>query len=179
MGKSSKAADGAWQSTVHLPEQQFIPVTQGGQRAKFLNHGWDVHPFSCIPQNISPETTLLSQMLPQKRSNGLIWLCPVSISGAGDTWTGLAPVPRVWGFRPSCSLCSSHGFSEGLVFFLPHNRTSICPVWRLGSQNKPSTKTGHLSSMLFSENIADHVHCICSAQSGPSSQFPKPNWAFN
>jgi len=34
MGEDSKDADGALQSTIHLPKQWADPVIQGGQRAK-------------------------------------------------------------------------------------------------------------------------------------------------
>lgn len=44
-----------------------LPKVAREQRQMFLNHGWDLHLFSCLPQNLSPVNTLLSQLLAQKK----------------------------------------------------------------------------------------------------------------
>lgn len=92
-----------------------------------LSHGWDLHPFSFLPQNLSPVTMLLSQMLSQRRG-------PIIWSGSALRWSveqwmfapGLAPIPRFWGLRPSRSFCSPQGCTWRLCVVLALLRSSRC-----------------------------------------------------
>lgn len=122
-------------------------------------------------------------VIPKKGINGLGWLCPVLIRGAentrapGSSHQGLGIRTQSFPILPLGlllkALCGSR--SSSLLTLLFPRAVPICLVGRLGSQNKHSTKTDHFPARLLSENIADHIHCINSAQSGLSSQFPKPN----
>lgn len=51
-----------------------------GKGKHSLTCGWDLYPFSFLPQNLSPVTMLLSQMLPQRRG-------PMGWSGSALCWS--------------------------------------------------------------------------------------------
>lgn len=136
------------------------------------------------PKSFPRNHAAFPDVIPKKGTDNLVWLCPALISGAVNVCTRACPHPQVLGIETQPFLLLTSGLhlkalcgscSASVLTLLCPRALPLCLVWRLGSQNKQSTKTAHFPARLLSENIADHIHCINSAQSGSSSQIPNPN----
>lgn len=155
------------------------------QRELFLNP-W-LRPASILipsPKSFPCNHAAFTDVIPKKGTNGLVWLCPVLISGAVNTCTRACSSPQGLAIQTQPFLMLTSGLllkalcgscSASLLTLLCPRAVPVCLVWRFGSQNKHSTKTDHFPARLLSENIAEHIRCINSAQPGSLSQFPKPN----
>lgn len=125
-----------------------------------LAHCCDLYPFSFLPSHLCPVAVLLSQISSQKWDQ-----CAALALPCAGPWScqhlhqGLLPSPGLGASAPA--IPRAH-----LLTLLSPRAVPMDLVRRLGSNNKHSTKPDPVPAQLLSEDIADRVQCINSAQSG-------------
>lgn len=98
MRADSKAAEGALQSTIHLPKQFFLSFkVVREQREMFLSPFLrSVSILIPSPKSFPCSHAAFSDVISKHETSGLLWLCPVLIHGAVNICTRVCSSPRGW-----------------------------------------------------------------------------------
>lgn len=168
MKADSKAAEGALQSTIHLPKQLFLLFKVVREQRKIF-----LSPFLrsvSFPQILPLQPCCFPRCHPKKWDSALLWLCPVLIHGAVNICTRVCCSPQGWVIQTQPLLMPTSGLCFPLCLPPP-------PALPQGSvwAGDLAAQSLTLSQPSCSQRTLLTMCCINSAQSGSSSQSPKPN----